>query len=165
MAKFSFDIVSDYDKSEMNNAYDQAHREINSRYDLRNTKASLEWLSTDKEGIVIKGENDFQVDAISDIFRKKLAQRGLSQKILDLSQQADSNSLVIIKKVLFKKGLKQDDIKIINKLIKSEAPKVNTQIQGEEIRVMSSKKDELQSIITVLKQADFDFPLSFTNYR
>jgi uncharacterized protein YajQ (UPF0234 family) len=165
VAKSSFDIVSDYDKSEMNNVYDQAQRELANRYDLKNSKTSIEWLSGHKDGITIKGENEFQVDAALDIYRKKLAQRGLSQKILDTSQPAAANGLIIVKKIVFKKGLKPDDIKTITKLLKAEAPKLNLQVQGEEIRVISSKKDELQAAIALLKQTDFDFPLSFTNYR
>ncbi len=165
MPKFSFDIVSDYDKSEMNNAYDQTQRELGSRYDLKNSKSSVDWMSSEKEGIIIKGENDFQVDAVTDIFRKKLAQRGISQKVLDLSIPSEAGSLLITKKVVFKKGLKQEDIKAINKLIKNEVPKVNTQVQGDEIRVIGTKKDDLQTVIAVIRQADFDFPLSFTNYR
>jgi uncharacterized protein YajQ (UPF0234 family) len=165
MAKFSFDIVSDFDKSEMNNVFDQTQRELSSRYDLKNTKAKLEWISNDKEGILVKGENDFQVEAIIDIFRKKIAQRGLSQKILDLSTPPETGSFIITQKIMFKKGIKQDDAKIITKIIKTDFPKVNTQIQGDEIRVIGSKKDELQDIISLLKQTDLEFPLSFTNYR
>jgi uncharacterized protein YajQ (UPF0234 family) len=132
---------------------------------LKNTKSSLDWLSNDKDGIVIKGENEFQVDAIVDIFRKKLAQRGLSQKILDLSHSPETTSFIITQKILFKKGLKQDDAKSITKLIKAEFPKINSQIQGDEIRVIGNKKDELQEVISLLKQTEFEFPLSFTNYR
>lgn len=165
MAKFSFDIISDFDKSEMNNAYDQTQREVGSRYDLKGSKANLDWLSSEKEGLVVKGENDFQVDAIIDIFRKKLAQRGLSQKILDLSSSRETALSLITQKILFKKGLKPEDAKNMAKIIKMEFPKINTQIQGEELRVMGNKKDELQEVISFLKQRDFDFPISFTNYR
>ncbi|MBP7820600.1 YajQ family cyclic di-GMP-binding protein [Candidatus Saccharibacteria bacterium] len=165
MSKFSFDVVSDFDKAEMNNSFDQAKREIDNRYDLKGTKASLDWLDSDKLGIKVTGDNDFHIDAILDIFRKKLATRGLSQKILDTSKDATTSNMMVTKLVVFKKGLDKEKAKKITSIIRADFPKANTQIQGEEVRVTSAKKDELQLIITKLKETDFDFPLIFTNYR
>jgi cyclic-di-GMP-binding protein len=165
MSKFSFDVVSDFDKAEMNNAFDQAKREIENRYDLKGTKATIEWLDSDKSGLKITGDNDFQIDAILDILRKKLATRGLSQKVLDASKEASVGNLMTTKLVTFRKGLSQENAKKITKLLKEHYPKSNTQIMGEEIRVSSAKKDELQAIIQLLQETDFDFPLIFTNYR
>ena len=165
MSKFSFDVVSDFDKAEMNNSFDQAKREIDNRYDLKGTKASLDWLDSEKSGVKVTGDNDFHIDAILDIFRKKLATRGLSQKVLDISTEATNSNLIVTKKVAFKKGLDQDKAKKITTKIKFAFPKASTQIQGDEVREKKKKKDELQSIITTLKEADFDFPLIFTNYR
>ena len=165
MGKFSFDVVSDFDKAEMNNAFDQAKREIVNRYDLKGTKASLEWLGSDKNGIKITGDSDFHIDTIIEIFRKKMASRGISQKVLDVSQSTHVNNMISSKTVPFKKGLSQENAKKINILIKKEYPKTVTQIQGEEIRVSSAKKDELQAVITLLKRTDFDFPLEFTNFH
>lgn len=165
MTKFSFDIVSDYDKAEMNNVFDQTKREITGRYDLKNTKASIEWLTSDKNGLKITGNSDFHIDAILDIYRKKLASRGLSQKVLDLSAEPITTNLVVSQQVLFKKGIGRDDAKKITSLIRSDFPKVATQIQGEEVRVTSAKKDELQEVMNLIKTADFNFPVIFTNFR
>lgn len=165
MANFSFDVVSSYDKAEMNNVFDQAKKELFNRYDLKNTSANLEWLNSDKTGFLITGDNDYHIQAITDIVRKKLAARNQSQKILDESKEPISSNLKITKEIAFKSGLKGDDAKKITKLIRDKYPKVKTQIQGEEIRVTSPKKDELQQIMQLLRTGDFDFPLSFTNFR
>ncbi len=165
MANFSFDIVSDYDKAEMNNVFDQAQREIDSRYDFKGTSAQLEWLDGDKNGLKITGDSDYQIEAIIDTVRKKLAAREQSQKVLDTSKEATTTNLKVTKEVPFKKGLDQDKAKKITKLIRDELPKVKTQIQGDEVRVVSGKKDELQAVMQLLKSQDFDFPLAFTNYR
>lgn len=165
MATFSFDIVSDYDKAELNNVVDQARREIANRYDLKDTKASLEWVDDTKTALKIIGENDFHLDAILDIVRKKLATREQSQKVLDVSKEPTTNNFVTTKIVPLKRGLDQEKAKKITSLIRDTYPKVKTQIQGEEVRVMSPKKDELQAVMNLLRQQNYDFPLQFTNYR
>jgi len=165
MANFSFDVVSEYDKAEMNNVFDQVQRELANRYDFKGTPAAVEWLSADKTGLKVIGNGDWQIDAILDIVRKKLAARDQSQKILDVSREPVGANLKTTKEVPFKQGLDQDKAKQITKLIRDELPKIKTQIQGDTVRVMSSSKDDLQQVIQLLKQTDFDFPLNFTNYR
>lgn len=165
MANFSFDVVSEYDKAEMNNVFDQAQREIDNRYDFKGTSAQLEWLNSDKTGLKITGDSDYQIDAILDIVRKKLAARNQSQKVLDITQETTINNLRSTKEVLFKQGLDQDKAKKITKLIRDELPKVKAQIQGDTVRVMSGSKDDLQSAMQILRAEDFDFPINFTNYR
>ena len=165
MANFSFDIVSEYDKAEMNNVFDQVQREIQSRYDFKGTPAEFEWLNSDKTGLRVTGNGEWQIDAILDIVRKKLASRGQSQKVLDTSKELVESNLKATKEVPFKQGLDQDKAKQITKLLRDETPKVKAQIQGEAVRVMSSSKDELQAVMQLLRAKDFDFPLSFTNYR
>jgi cyclic-di-GMP-binding protein len=165
MANFSFDIVSDYDKAEMNNVFDQAQRELDSRYDFKGTPAAIEWLDGDKTGIKVIGSGDWQIEAILDIVRKKLASRNQSQKTLDTSKELVTSNLKTTQEVPFKKGLDQEKAKKITALIREQYPKVKTQIQGEEVRVTSSSKDDLQAVMQLLKSKDFDFPLSFTNYR
>ena len=162
---FSFDVVSDFDKAEMNNVLDQANRELDSRYDFKNTPAKLEWLDADKKGFKITGNSDFQIDSIIEIIRKKLAARGLSQKVLDISKHSSTNNFQTTKEVPFVKGLDQEKAKKITSLLRDTYPKVKAQIQGEEVRVSSPKKDELQAVMQLLQSQDFDFPLSFTNYR
>lgn len=165
MANFSFDIVSDYDKAEMNNVFDQAKRELANRYDLKGTQAGLDWLDGDKTGLVVTGDTDYHIDAILDIVRKKLAARNQSQKVLDTSEEQTISNLKITKNVKFKKGLSSENAKKITNLIRQNYPKVKPQIQGEEIRITSSKKDELQAVMQQVRSQDFDFPIEFTNFR
>lgn len=165
MANFSFDVASEYDKAEMNNVFDQTQREITSRYDFKGTPAELEWLNNDKTGFKITGSGDWQIDAILDIVRKKLATRGQSQKVLDTSKEPVVANLKTTKEVPFKQGLDQEKAKQITKLLRDELPKVKAQIQGDAVRVMSSSKDDLQAVMQLLRSKEFDFPLSFTNYR
>jgi uncharacterized protein YajQ (UPF0234 family) len=165
MANFSFDVVSEYDKAEMNNVFDQAKREIENRYDFKGTPAALDWLNGDKTGLKVTGNGDWQIDAILDIVRKKLATRSQSQKVLDTSTEPVVANLKTTKEVPFKQGLDQDKAKQVTKLLREELPKVKTQIQGDAVRVMSSSKDDLQAAMQLLKAQDLDFPLNFTNYR
>jgi hypothetical protein len=165
MANFSFDIVSEYDKAEMNNVFDQVQREIQSRYDFKGTPASVEWLNADKTGLKVTGNGDWQIDAILDIVRKKLASRNQSQKVLDTSNEVVESNLKATQEVPFKQGLDQDKAKKITKLLRDEYPKVKTQIQGEAVRVTSNSKDELQAVMQLLRTQDFDFPLAFNNFR
>ena len=165
MANFSFDIVSDYDKAELNNVFDQTQREITSRYDFKGTSAAVEWLNDDKSGFKITGDHQYQLDAIADIIRKKLAARNQSQKLLDVSQEPVTSNLKMTWQVPFKQGLDQDKAKKVTSKIREAFPKAKPQIQGQEVRVVSTSKDELQSIMQLLREADIDFPLSFTNFR
>lgn len=164
MAQFSFDVVSDYDKAEMNNVVDQAQREISARYDFKGTSASLDWLG-EKTGLKITGDNQFHLDSIIEIVRKKAATRGISQKAFDTSKEPVTNNLKMTWEVPFVQGLDQEKSKKITTLLRDKLPKVKAQIQGDAVRVMSPKKDELQSAMSEIKQADFSFPVSFNNFR
>jgi len=165
MGNFSFDIVSEYDKAEMNNVFDQAQREIASRYDFKGTPAELEWLD-DKKGCKVTGNGEWQIDAILDIVRKKLSARGISQKVLDTSKTIVESNLKTTKEVPFIAGLDQDKAKTITKIIRDDYPKAKTQIQGDAVRVTSGSKDELQAVMQLLRgREDLTFPVSFTNFR
>ncbi len=164
MANFSFDIVSDYNKAEMNNVYAQTEREITTRYDFKNTPAAIEWLN-DKIGFKVIGSGDWQVEAVLDIVRKKLAARNQSSKTLDLSKPPVTSNLKTSQEIPFVSGLDQDKAKQITKLLREKFPKVKAQIQGEAVRVISSSKDDLQAVRQLLTNHNFDFPLEFTNYR
>lgn len=164
MPTFSFDIVSEYDKAEVTNAYQAAQREITNRYDFKNTPAAVEWLG-DKSGFKVTGAGEWQIDSIVDILRKNIINRGQSPKIMDLSKPISESNLKATKEIPFIQGLDQDKAKQITKLLKEEHPKVKTQIQGEAVRVTSSSKDELQKVMQTVRGADFEFALNFTNYR
>ncbi len=164
MASFSFDIVSEIDKAEMNNVFGQVEKEIATRYDFRGTTAGLEWLE-DKKGFKLTGDNEWQVDAVLDIVRKKLAVRQQSSKVLDLSKEKVVANLKTTWEVPFKAGLTQDIAKKIAADIRAEVPKVKPQIQGEVIRATSASKDDLQKAIVLVKSKEYDVPVQFTNYR
>lgn len=164
MATFSFDVVSEYDKAEMNNVYAQTEKEITGRYDFKGTPAAIEW-SGDKKGFKITGANEWQIDAVLDIVRKKLATREISSKVMDLSKDIHESNLKATKEVPFVEGLDQEKAKKITKLLKEQFPKVKTQIQGDAVRVTSGSKDDLQSVMNAIRSADFDFVTNFTNYR
>lgn len=164
MATFSFDIVSEYDKAEMNNAFQQVEREIGTRYDFKGTPAAIEWLG-DKVGFKIIGNNEWQIDAIIDILRKKLAAREVSSKVLDLSNAVNESNLKATKEVPFIEGLDQAKAKKITSLIRDQFPKVKPQIQGDVVRITSGSKDDLQAVMSAVRAADLDFVTSFTNFR
>ncbi len=164
MASFSFDIVSEIDKAEMNNVFMQTEKEIQGRYDFKGTSAAIDWLD-DKKGLKITGDNDWQVDAVLDIVRKKLVGRGQSSKVLDLSKEKVVSNLKTTWEIPFKQGLDQPTAKQIAADIRANAPKAKPQIQGDLVRVTSASKDELQKVISLLRESDYDTPLQFVNYR
>jgi uncharacterized protein YajQ (UPF0234 family) len=164
MATFSFDIVSDFDKAEMNNVFAGTEREIGTRYDFKGTPAAIEWLD-DKKGYKIIGAGQWQCEAVLDIVRKKLAAREQSSKVLDLSKTPIEANLKTTWEIPFKQGLSQDDAKKITKQLREESPKTKTQIQGDIVRVTSTSKNDLQDVITLLRSTEYEFPLQFINYR
>lgn len=165
MAKdFSFDAVSDYDLAEMTNALDQTQREIGTRYDFKGTAAAIEW-SEGKAGVQIHGESTTQLNAVLDVFQGKLIKRGIDLKVLDVSSDPVQGGKEMRWNIAFKKGLDQERAKKITKLVRETFPKVKTQIQGDAVRISSASKDDLQGVMTSLRSGEFDFPLSFINYR
>lgn len=164
MANFSFDVVSTYDKAEMNNAFEQTAREIENRYDFKGTAAAVERLS-DKTGVKLIADSAWQIEQVLDVFRKKLAGRSMTSKVLDLSNEIHEANMRAWQDVPFIDGLNQDKAKEVSKIIRDAHPKAKPSIQGDAVRVVSSSKDELQAVMATLKAADVDYPLSFTNYR
>lgn len=164
MAQFSFDIVSEFNKAEMNNVFDQVQREIANRYDFKGTPASIDWLEN-KSGFKVTGNSDYQIDAVIEIVRKKMATRGIDQKVIDDGQESTESNLKTSKNLPFVQGLDQNKSKQITKLLRDELPKVKTQIQGDAIRVNSAKKDELQVAMQIIKNTPLDFPINFTNFK
>lgn len=164
MATFSYDIECGFDKAEMNNAFTQAEKEIANRYDFRGTPAAIEWLK-DKSGIKATGENEWQLDAVIDIFRKKLVARDMTSKVLDEKMEAQESNLKAWKDIPFRDSLSKDDAKAITALLKQKHPKLKAQIQGDSVRVSGTSKDELQAAMQTIRSEAFDFPVTFTNYR
>lgn len=148
----------------MNNVFTQAEKEIATRYDFRGTSAAIEWLD-DKKGFKLTGDSEWQVEAVLDIVRKKLAAREQSSKVLDLSKEKVVANLKTTWEIPFKAGLAQDITKRIAADIRAEVPKAKPQIQGETVRVTSASKDELQKVILLVKAKEYDIPLQFVNYR
>jgi uncharacterized protein YajQ (UPF0234 family) len=159
----SFDIVSKIDRQEVDNALNQTAREISQRFDFKNTGASIQWQG--EYGVEMSANSDDRVLAILDVFKTKLIKRGISLKALDAGEPRASGREVKIGATL-KNGIGSDEAKKVSKLIRDEAPKgVKVQIQGDELRVTSKKKDDLQSVIALVKGADLDFAVQFVNYR
>lgn len=164
MATFSFDTVSEYDKAEMNNVFAATQKEISNRYDFKGTPAEIDWMD-DKAGFKVIGANEWQIESIIDIIRKKLASREQSSKTLDLSKTIVVSNLKATQQIPFVAGLDQDKAKQITKLLREQLPKIKAQIQGETVRVNSGSKDELQAAMQLIRSADFDFPVGFNNFR
>lgn len=164
MADSSFDIVSKVDRQEVDNALNQAAKEISQRYDFKNVGASISWSGED---ILMVANSPERVLAILDVLETKLVKRGISLKSLDSGEKEPKPSGKEYRLVSsLKEGLSSENAKKITKIIRDEGPKgVKTQITGDEVRVTSKSRDELQTVITLLKGADLDVALQFTNYR
>ena len=164
MADSSFDIVSKYDKQEIANAVNTAAKEIANRYDFKNVGASIE-LSGDK--IVMKANSEERVKAVLDVLQTWLVKRKVSLKHLDGSDADPKLSGKEYRlECALKEGISQENAKKIAKIIRDEGPRgVKAQIQGDELRVSSKSKDDLQAVMTLLKGQDLDVALTFTNYR
>lgn len=158
----SFDVVSKVDRQEVDNALGQAKKEIDQRYDFKGVGASIEWSG---ETILMKANSEERVKAVLDVFIAKLAKRGVSLKALDHGDPQASGKEYRMAASL-KEGINQETAKKLTKLIRDEGPKsVKAQIQGDELRVSSKSRDDLQAAIALLKGADVDTALQFINYR
>jgi hypothetical protein len=160
----SFDIVSEFDQAEMNNAVDQTAREIQTRYDFQGTNSKITY-DKENQNIDISSNSELKLEAILDVLESKFIKRGLNLKHLDKSAEVLQSGMDYKKTLNLVQGLDQEKAKKITKLIREKHPKVKTQIQGEEVRVMSPSKDELQSVMNLLKTSDLDMPLNFVNFR
>ena len=162
MADSSFDIVSKYDKQEVANAVNTAAKEIANRYDFKGVGARVELAG---EVIKIEANSEERCKAVLDVVQTWLIKRGVSLKHLDPAEPKVSGKEYRIA-VALKEGISQDNAKKVSKIIRDEGPKgVKAQVQGEELRVSSKSRDDLQSVISLIKSKDFDFAVQFTNYR
>ncbi|MFI0370407.1 YajQ family cyclic di-GMP-binding protein [Actinomadura sp. 1N219] len=162
MADSSFDIVSKLDRQEVDNAVNQAAKEVANRFDFRNVDAGIKWSG---ESIEIQANTEERASAVLDVLKDKLVKRGISLKAIEAGEPKLSGKVHKLG-VTLKEGIAQEDAKKIGKIIRDEGPKgVKAQIQGDELRVSSKKKDDLQEIIALLKGKDLSVALQFVNYR
>lgn len=162
MADSSFDVVSKLDSMEVENAVNQARKEIEQRYDFKGVGADI---SLNDKVILLKANTEERVNAVLDVLQSKIIKRGMSLKVLDAGDPFPSGKEVRIQ-ITLKEGIDQATAKKLNKLIRDEAPKsVKSQIQGDELRVSSKSRDDLQATIALLKEADVDVALQFVNFR
>lgn len=161
-ATYSFDVVSDFDRQELVNTIDQTTREIGARYDLKDTKTTVE---LGEDTITVNTDSDFTLQAIHTILQTKAAGRKLSLKIFDYGKIESSSGNRVRQEIKLQKGISSELGKQISKLIRDEFKKIQASIQGDAVRVSAKSKDELQTVIQRLKQEDYPVALQFTNYR
>lgn len=160
--EFSFDIVSRADMMEVKNAIDQAQKELHNRYDLKGTKCEI---LVEKADHTLIADDEFRMDQLKDIVFSKLIKRGVDPRQIEWGKIEPGAGISVRCKLEFKTGIAQDKAKALIKQIKDKALKVNAQIQGEEVRITSKSKDDLQKAIQFVKGLDLDFPVDFVNYR
>ncbi len=157
----SFDVVSEVDLQEVRNAVDQANREVGTRFDFKGVDAKFE--QSDAE-ITLHAEQEFQLNQMMDILRQKLVKRKVDIGSMDI-KDPESSLNAARQRVLIKQGIDSDSAKKMVKQIKGSKIKVQAQIQGEQVRVTGKKRDDLQQVIALLKEADYGLPLQFSNFR
>jgi cyclic-di-GMP-binding protein len=158
----SFDIVSQFDEQELVNAIDQARREVQTRYDLKDTKTDI---AQAKDSITITTDSELSLKSVRDILESKAVRRKLSLKIFKPGKEESAAGSRVRQVIELQQGITQEQAKELSKIIREAYPKVRTQIQGDTVRVMAKSRDDLQAVIALLKQRDYPIPLEFINYR
>ena len=158
----SFDVVSDFDEQELRNALDQVRREVGQRYDFKGVTVDL---TQAKDELVLVTDDDSRAAAVKDLIESKAIRRELSLKIFDWGKVEPAGGNKVRQQVKLRRGLGDDVAKRITKLIRDEFPKVKSQIQGDAVRVSAKSRDDLQRVITRLRDLDLPVPLQFENYR
>ncbi|WNQ13796.1 YajQ family cyclic di-GMP-binding protein [Paenibacillus aurantius] len=158
----SFDITSKIDMQELNNAINQAEKEIETRFDFKGSKSSIK---LEKDELVLISDDEFKLQNVIDIVQSKMAKRGISLKNLQYGKVEPASSGTVRQKVTLKQGIDQDMAKKINVMIRDSKLKVSSQIQGDQIRVSGKSRDDLQKAIQLIKQADLPLELQFSNFR
>ncbi|PCI55171.1 MAG: YajQ family cyclic di-GMP-binding protein [Gammaproteobacteria bacterium] len=157
----SMDIVSEINLEEVLNAVDNANRELSTRFDFRGVEASFEWK---KPNVTLKAEGDFQLKQLSDMLRSQLTKRQVDAKAMTLGA-ASASGKNWSQQVTFKEGIEQDVAKKVVKLIKTEKLKVQAAIQGEQVRVTGKKRDDLQAVMSLVRNAELEQSFQFTNFK
>ena len=158
----SFDVVSDFDEQELRNALDQVRREVGQRYDFKGVTVDMTQAKTE---IVLVTDDEYRASAVKDLIESKAIRRNLSLKIFDWGKVEPAGGNKVRQEIALRRGLNDEIAKRITKLIRDEFPKVKSQIQGDAVRVSGKSKDELQKVITRLRELDEPVPLQFQNYR
>ena len=161
-SQFSFDIVSEVDLQEIRNAYDQANREILTRFDFKGTDTSV---SLDEDLIEVRSQTDHRLKAAVEVLKEKLVRRNISLKALHEGPIQPAARGTVRQSLNINRGIDEDRGRQISKFIRGLPVKAQTQIQGDQLRVTAKKKDDLQAVIRAVKEQDFGIPLQFTNYR
>jgi hypothetical protein len=161
-SEHSFDIVSTMDMQELNNAIQQAEKEIATRFDFKGSKTSI---ALEKNELVVVSDDEFKLNNVLDILRSKMSKRGIPLKNLQYGKVEPAASSTVRQRIGLKQGVDQDNAKKINVLIRDSKLKVKSQIQGDQIRVSGKSKDDLQKVIQLLRQADLPLDLQFVNFR
>lgn len=161
--EYSYDIVSKADPQEVKNALGQAQREIETRFDFRGSISKIE--HDDKDTLTLHSDDEARLTALVDVLRSKLIKRGVDVKFLDYGKIEPASKGTVRQEITIKNGLPTETAKKIVKLIKDKGLKVTAQIQDQQVRVTGKSKDDLQEAMTLLKAAELDAPLQFTNYR
>ncbi len=157
----SFDVVSEVEMHELKNAIDQANREVGTRFDFKGMDCSF---SLNDEEISLKAEGEFQLKQMRDVLRAKMVKRKIDTGALDI-QNPEGSLKSTRQKILLKQGLDGDAGRKITKLIKAGKFKVQTQIQGNQVRITGKKRDDLQSVMAMLREENIGVPVQFTNFR
>lgn len=158
----SFDVVCEVDLHEVTNAVDQVAREISTRYDFKGSKAAV---SLKENTIEIVADNDMKLRAVQDVLRQKLAKRDIDLKAVEFKPQQRMSGDMLKQEVLVKQGFTKEELKRLTKAVKDSKIKVNAQVQGEQLRVMGKKRDDLQSVMSHLREVASDLVLQFNNFR
>ncbi|MBF0311068.1 MAG: YajQ family cyclic di-GMP-binding protein [Magnetococcales bacterium] len=158
----SFDIVSEVEMQEVDNALHQSVKEIETRYDFKGSKSSLE---REENVIVLLADDDYKREQVLDILKTKLIRRKVDPKSLDYGKVEEASGSMVRQRITVRQGVEEDKAKQIVKRIKEAGLKVQTAIQGNQLRVTGKKKDDLQSVIALLREVDVGQPLQFTNFR
>lgn len=158
----SFDVVSEIDAQELDNAINQARKEVSQRYDFKDSKTTID---LDKEEIRVVSDDDFKVKAVVDVLQSKLVRRGISLKALKPGKIEPAAGGLAKQALKIQQGIDADHARQLTKLIKESKMKVQAQIQGDQVRISGKKRDDLQAAIALLKEQDLDLPLQFTNFR
>ncbi len=160
----SFDIVSNIDFQEVDNALNQARKEIIQRYDFKDSKSSIELKEKEKE-IILVSDDEFKMKSVVDIVQSKIIKRGIHLKALKFGKIEPAANSTVRQVISLRVGIEKEDAKLLTKMIKDSKLKVNAQIMEDQVRVTGKSKDDLQSVIQMVKNADLPFPVQFSNYR